>query len=98
MGLPLAACTHSTSRRKILFPRIYSCRQAFWSAHNVLSHARGQGGRGNLGEEGRGEARLQAAAAAAAAGCTPHSRPASPFTDSLLLLKECLMSTPYMRT
>lgn len=38
----------------------------------------GQGGRGNLGEEGRGEARLQAAAAA---GCTrtPHGTDQPPF-------------------
>lgn len=52
----------------LLFIQIYSLRQALYSADNILIHTRGQGGRGNLGEEGRGEARLQAAS-----GCSPHT-------------------------
>ncbi len=81
----LAVYTHNISQITSFFIHIYSRRNASWSADSIPSHARGQGGRGNLGEEGRGEARLQAAAAAAAGGTsnTPHSSPVSPFPDSL---------------
>lgn len=72
---------HFAGKCSYLFRFIAARRRAFRGADNILSHARGQGGRGNLGEEGRGEARLPAAAAAAAAGYTPlhpRGRPAAP--------------------
>jgi len=59
--------------------QMYSCRWAFRGAVSSAMRGGGKGGRGNLCEEGWGEA-----TAAAAAGCTqhsPHSRPASLVTD-----------------
>lgn len=75
----LAVCMHCTPYKALLFVQIYSCKWAFLESDNILSHARGQGGRGNLGEEGRGEARLQAAAAAAGCTRTPHGTDQPPF-------------------